>query len=75
VKLGIVDTERFLEFVKICFAQKRKTLLNNLRSLGKTNEARAALERCGLRADVRAEQLTVPEFAKLAREIGMGSGV
>jgi 16S rRNA (adenine1518-N6/adenine1519-N6)-dimethyltransferase len=75
VKLGIVDTDRFLEFVKICFAQKRKTLLNNLRSLGKTDEARAALERCGLRADVRAEQLTVPEFAKLAREIGMGPGV
>ena len=32
-KLQISDPDNFLEFVKTCFAQKRKTLSNNLRSL------------------------------------------
>lgn len=69
VKLGGVDKEQFLDFVKLCFAQKRKTLVNNLRSLGKADPIRAALERCGLRADARAEQLDLAEFAALNREL------
>ena len=73
-KLGIVDREKFLEFVKVCFAQKRKTLVNNLKSLGKADEVRAAMERCGIRADARAEQLNVAEFAKLAGELGVVPG-
>ena len=76
-KLGISNgnAEKLLEFVKVCFAQKRKTLVNNLKSLGKTDEIRAALERCGLKPDARAEQLNVAEFAKLAREFGVLSKV
>ncbi len=74
-KLGIVDREKLLEFVKVCFAQKRKTLVNNLKAFGKADEVRAAMERCGIRADARAEQLNVAEFAKLWREkLGCGSG-
>jgi 16S rRNA (adenine1518-N6/adenine1519-N6)-dimethyltransferase len=71
-KLGINngDAEKLLEFVKICFAQKRKTLVNNLKSVGKTDEIRAALEKCGIRADARAEQLNLSEFACLGRELG-----
>jgi 16S rRNA (adenine1518-N6/adenine1519-N6)-dimethyltransferase len=69
-KLGIDDNEKFLEFVKTCFAQKRKTLVNNLKSFGKPEEIRAAMERCEIRADARAEQLNLAEFAKLARELG-----
>jgi 16S rRNA (adenine1518-N6/adenine1519-N6)-dimethyltransferase len=68
-KLGDIGKEEFLDFVKICFAQKRKTLVNNLKSLGKGDEVRAALERCGLRPDARAEQLNLTDFAALAREL------
>jgi len=54
---------RFLDFVKLCFSQKRKTLVNNLRSLAKPERAREALTSLNLRADSRAEQLTVAQFA------------
>jgi len=59
---GAAET-RFLDFVKLCFAQKRKTLVNNLRSLAKPERAREALTSLNLRADSRAEQLTVAQFA------------
>src|SRR5712691_500099 len=34
-KLRLADQSHFLDFVKLCFSQKRKTLVNNLRSLAK----------------------------------------
>jgi 16S rRNA (adenine1518-N6/adenine1519-N6)-dimethyltransferase len=74
-KLGIAEKEKFLEFVKVCFAHKRKTMVNNLKSFGEPDEIRAALERSGIRADARAEQLNVAEFAKLGRELGAISNV
>jgi len=69
-KLGGVDEERFLDFVKACFAQKRKTLVNNLRSKAKPEAVRAALEKLGLKADARAEQLSLALFANLGRDLG-----
>ena len=56
---------RFLNFVKLCFSQKRKTLVNNLRSRAKPEKIRAALGSLSLRPDARAEQLTVAQFAEL----------
>src|SRR5271168_4921959 len=35
--------EQFLDFVKLCFSQKRKTLVNNLRSAAKPAATREAL--------------------------------
>ena len=64
-KLELKDEPRFLNFVKLCFSQKRKTLLNNLRSLAKQEKTRAALASLNLRPDVRAEQLTVAQLAAL----------
>jgi 16S rRNA (adenine1518-N6/adenine1519-N6)-dimethyltransferase len=60
-----------LDFVKLCFAQKRKTLVNNLKALGKADRVRAAMEGVGLRADARAEQLKMEEFVELWRELKM----
>ena len=68
-KLGIADREKLLEFVKVCFAQKRKTLVNNLKSFGKADEVRAAMERCGIRADARAEQLNVARICEVGGEL------
>ncbi len=64
-KLGLGDEVAFLDFVKMCFAQKRKTLVNNLRALAKPDEVREALAEQSLRPDARAEQLAVSQFAAL----------
>jgi 16S rRNA (adenine1518-N6/adenine1519-N6)-dimethyltransferase len=68
-KLGDLDEERFLSFVKACFSQKRKTLLNNLRSLAGADAVRAALASLDLRPDARAEQLSVSLLADLHRRL------
>jgi 16S rRNA (adenine1518-N6/adenine1519-N6)-dimethyltransferase len=64
-KLSLRDEEAFLDFVKLCFAQKRKTLVNNLRSLAEPDVVREALAAQKLRPDARAEQLSVSQFAAL----------
>ncbi len=63
--LALRDEVTFLDFVKICFSQKRKTLVNNLRSLAKPDVVREALAALDLRPDARAEQLSVAKFAAL----------
>jgi 16S rRNA (adenine1518-N6/adenine1519-N6)-dimethyltransferase len=65
--LQLADTLAFLEFVKTCFAQKRKTLSNNLRSLATPVQVRQILKELNLREDARAEQLTVSHFVALHR--------
>jgi len=65
-KNSVEDENAFLDFVKECFAQKRKTLRNNLRArLGTRVEE--VLRKSGLSSDARAEQLTITEFADLFR--------
>jgi len=64
-KLALPGEARFLEFVKLCFAQKRKTLSNNLRSIADPPRIRQSLEAQSLRPDARAEQLSVAQFAAL----------
>jgi 16S rRNA (adenine1518-N6/adenine1519-N6)-dimethyltransferase len=66
---GVVEPEGFLEFVKTCFGQKRKTLANNLRPLVEPDQIRALLKELKLREDARAEQLSVQQFAVLYRAI------
>jgi 16S rRNA (adenine1518-N6/adenine1519-N6)-dimethyltransferase len=57
--------EEFLEFVKLSFSKKRKTLVNNLRELAEPVEVRKTLGTVGLRPDARAEQISIPKFAAL----------
>jgi 16S rRNA (adenine1518-N6/adenine1519-N6)-dimethyltransferase len=64
-KLSVRDEAAFLDFVKLSFAQKRKTLVNNLRSLASPDAVRATLTAQNLRVDARAEQLSVAQFAAL----------
>jgi len=67
--LGITDEQRFLEFVQLCFGQKRKTLRNNLRAVAPDERIHEALGAAGLRADARAEQLSLVEFAGLFKQL------
>ena len=64
--LDVADEQAFLDFVKECFAQKRKNLRNNLRArLG--TRAGEALREAGLSPDARAEELSVSKLAELFR--------
>jgi 16S rRNA (adenine1518-N6/adenine1519-N6)-dimethyltransferase len=53
----------FLEFVKRCFAQKRKNLLNNLAGIYPRRRIMQAIEEAGKPAQWRAEQLSLEELA------------
>jgi 16S rRNA (adenine1518-N6/adenine1519-N6)-dimethyltransferase len=64
-KLGRADEVKFLDFVKLCFTQKRKTLVNNLRSMATPDRVREALKSLNLRPDARAEQLGISPLAEL----------
>ena len=66
---GVGNAEDFLDFVKSCFSQKRKTLANNLRQIAKPQEIRELLKELKLREDARAEQLNVAQFAAIYRAI------
>jgi 16S rRNA (adenine1518-N6/adenine1519-N6)-dimethyltransferase len=65
--LQIADDGAFLEFLKACFAHKRKTLRNNLRALPSFTDADSEelLRQSGVALDARAEQLTLAQFARL----------
>lgn len=64
----ITDDGRFIRLVKAAFAQRRKTLLNSLKSdksLGGGEVLRAALEKAGIDGMRRAETLSPAEFAAI----------
>jgi 16S rRNA (adenine1518-N6/adenine1519-N6)-dimethyltransferase len=71
----VEDEALMIELTKTLFAQRRKTILNNLRAgrnrLGLTDESEIAglLSSCGLEAKRRAETLSVEEIARLANAI------
>jgi len=69
-RLPEIPEAPFLDFVKLCFAQKRKTLLNNWKARANPETVRKALSSLKLRADVRAEQLSVAELAALFQHLG-----
>jgi 16S rRNA (adenine1518-N6/adenine1519-N6)-dimethyltransferase len=58
-------TSNFLDFVKLCFAQKRKNLLNNLSSLAPRQRIAAVLSTLELPTTTRGEQLSISQLAAL----------
>ncbi|MBN2408900.1 MAG: ribosomal RNA small subunit methyltransferase A [Candidatus Aminicenantes bacterium] len=69
----VADEDRFRRFLRAAFAQRRKTLLNNLKSarypLGLLRESFRDLS---LNETVRAEQLSIAQFADLFEALGRG---
>lgn len=65
------DEAVFARLVRNAFAMRRKTLLNNLVSGFSLNreQAAACLEAAGLSAQARAEELSLEDFAGLARQL------
>jgi 16S rRNA (adenine1518-N6/adenine1519-N6)-dimethyltransferase len=63
-----VDEDGFLRFLRQAFAQKRKTLMNNLRAAGFSPAAAgSALAGAGIAAQARAESLPLESLACLWR--------
>jgi 16S rRNA (adenine1518-N6/adenine1519-N6)-dimethyltransferase len=64
-----VEEGPFIAFLKLAFAHKRKTLLNNLRVQYNDDAIRAALKSARLRADIRAEALSLEKTAAVFRAL------
>jgi len=62
-----VDAAGFDAFLRSCFAQKRKTLANNLRAAGYPAEAVQAAWPAGIPALARAESIALESMAELYR--------
>jgi 16S rRNA (adenine1518-N6/adenine1519-N6)-dimethyltransferase len=70
-----VEEQSFQHLVRQAFAQKRKTLANNLRAAGFTADAvAAALTAAKVEPQARAEALTVESFAALWHELNGKQG-
>ena len=67
----LLDEEKFFRFVKACFAQRRKTLINTVSSsMGISKEVlKAALNTEGLKETARAEELTLEQLARISNTI------
>ena len=65
-----VDEAGFLPFVRQAFAQKRKTLANNLRAAGMAPEiVTQALTRAGIQPQSRAEALPIEALAEIWKKL------
>jgi 16S rRNA (adenine1518-N6/adenine1519-N6)-dimethyltransferase len=67
--LEFASPEKFFEFLQSCFAQKRKTLRNNLLGASSDERIHEALKKAGVRSDARAEQLSLTQFAAIFKTI------
>jgi len=67
--VDVIDEEIFFLVIKSAFAQRRKTLLNNLKGLSRRinlKRAQQGLREIGIDPGRRAETLSLAEFARLA---------
>ena len=68
--VNVIDEDYFFSFVRACFAQRRKTLRNNLVSYFKDRLPRETVGQTIEQVDIdsrrRGESLTMEEFARLA---------
>ena len=67
-----VPETAFINFLKLSFGQKRKTLWNNLKSQYEPKTLRAAMEEAGVKSDVRSEALSLEKTAALFRALSYG---
>ncbi len=69
-----VNEEQYFKIVQACFAQRRKTLANNLTAyVGKERkeELLALLDQIGIDPKRRGETLTLEEFAQISRSFAL----
>ncbi|GBU10731.1 ribosomal RNA small subunit methyltransferase A [Erysipelotrichaceae bacterium] len=59
------EAEEFMEFVRLGFCMRRKTLVNNLKQIMTGEQSIAILQKLKIDERVRAEQLTVDDFKRI----------
>ncbi len=64
-----VDEAGFIAFLKVMFAQKRKTVSNNLKLAYDKAVAKTALASAEIAPTTRAEAIALPEMTRLYREL------
>jgi 16S rRNA (adenine1518-N6/adenine1519-N6)-dimethyltransferase len=67
-KLGVAD-DGFVDFLRLSFAQKRKTLWNNLKEKYSGDALKAALSEAHVKSTTRAEALTLEQSAAVYRAL------
>ena len=67
-KLGVNEAE-FMNFLKLSFAQKRKTLWNNLKVRYASEDLTGAMKRARIQPSIRAEALSLEQMAALFHEL------
>jgi 16S rRNA (adenine1518-N6/adenine1519-N6)-dimethyltransferase len=77
--VDVEDTACFFKIVRAVFAQRRKTLLNNLVSAGITGLDKAALSqklsRLGIDPERRGETLSLEELALISNNIDCSDAI
>jgi len=69
-----IDEEGFINFLKLSFGQKRKTLWNNLKTEYAPDLLKEALREAGVKPTVRAETLPLEKSAALFRALASRNG-
>ncbi len=64
------ELDELLRFIKVCFAKKRKNLINNLSQIASRKRVEQELDRLHLAPTIRAEQMTIEQFADLFKRLG-----
>ncbi|HUK46198.1 MAG TPA: 16S rRNA (adenine(1518)-N(6)/adenine(1519)-N(6))-dimethyltransferase RsmA [Terriglobales bacterium] len=68
-----VDEDGFMNFLKLSFAQKRKTLWNNLKVRYESDDLDRALAKARVKPSIRAEALSLEASANIFRELTSGN--
>ncbi len=68
-----VPEREFIDFLKLSFAQKRKTLGNNLKARYKPQELELAWKKAGIKPTIRAEALSLDKSAAMFRALHNGN--
>ena len=69
--VNVNNEELFFKLIKIAFMQRRKTLVNSLSNSGfiEKNKIMEILKQLNINENIRAEKLSIQDFANIANEI------
>lgn len=64
-----VDKEKLFALVRAGFLKRRKTILNSLSAVAEKEDLKKVFEKTGLKENLRAENLSLDDFIKIANEL------
>lgn len=57
-----LDKNKYEKFIRMCFLQKRKTIINNLKNYFKKDDVINILDSLNIPTDIRPEKITIDEY-------------